>query len=61
MKTSWSRYHGGGIMEEEASGEHLGALWEASGMVLGAIWESFGSHFGTQATQEAPGGPGLKK
>ena len=48
-------------MEEEASGEHLGALWEASGMVLGAIWESFGTHFETQATQEATGDPGLKK
>ena len=46
---------------EEASGQHLGALWEASAMVLDVICESFGSHLDaqeapkrTQASQEAP-------
>ena len=52
---------------EETSGEHLGPLWELYGKQLGWFCESVGNHLGTheapreiQATQEAPGGPGLK-
>ena len=46
---SWSKYHGGMIMKEEASGSirgYLGSIWEASGgieeeasgSILGALW-----------------------
>ena len=35
-KESWSRYHGGGIMEE-ALRRHLGSIWETSGRHLGGI------------------------
>ena len=40
MKESWNRYHGGGIMEEEASGSHLeepsGVSLVGSGVALGS-------------------------
>ena len=41
----------------EASGKHLGGIWEASGRHLGGIWKASGRYLGLQAAmglQEAP-------
>ena len=67
MEESWRNY-GGTVIEEETWRRHLGSIWKLSRKHRWWFWESFGNHLGTQeaprgtqATQEAPGAPGLKK
>ena len=47
-RNQWERNHGGGIMGGiwEASGRHLGGIFEASG----SIWEASGRHLGPRGS-----------
>ena len=49
----------GGIIEEESSESHLGAIWKASGSHLGDVLEPFGSHLGAKGSHLEPSGKHL--
>ena len=50
---SWKRNHGVGVAEGESLRRYLEGILEASGRHLGGIWEPFGIHLETSGRMEA--------